>query len=547
MTDLVDRLRTVLPTEEAGRAFVRQRMAKLLGPGGKWHRSPTAYALERLGIRLTDDQSEVCEAVATTRQVSWRAAQKVGKSTCIAVLALWWYETRDRALVVMTSGNASQVKVILWRELRRLATSAPLPVEGSLHLDPSNGLVGPDGRLVVGLTADEPERLQGYSGANLLFLVDEASGFSDELLEAIMGNLAGGGRVLLCGNPTKSVGLFARTHRSRLAGWRLKHSSAYDSPNVQADREISALPEHDADAVERINSRRVTGMAETAWIEQMVSTFGADSAAVAVRVKGEYAAESDNSVIGLALVTEATARWREDTRTTHPLEVGVDPARFGDDETVIQGRRGEHALVPWAGRKLDNVEVAAKVLDLLFGDAVEEGWARPGEKPVVRVDVGGLGSGVVDVLRRDVRVTVVAVNAAADSRHPTRFRNTRAELWWCIRRWLERGGCMPPDDRRDAELLAAKYGTDVKMRVEIESKDHMKKQLGHSPDRADALALAVYGESPLQDGERKSMGAIAQPGAVAHLRPGSMADAPREDSGRGWRPGDGPPPRRHGW
>ena len=502
MTDtLTAELRRLLPTEEAGRAFVRERAVQHKRPGGVWHDSPTAYADNVLGVRLTSEQSDVVECVAANTLTSWRSAQKLGKSRCLSVLSLWWPDTRDGGLCVMTSGNATQVRIILWRDVRKLYHEARIPIGGSLHLSPENGLTFEDGRATVGLTADQPERLQGYSGANLLFLVDEASGFSDELLEAVLGNLAGGGRALLCGNPTRNVGLFARTHRNKISGWKLRHTSAYDSPNVKADLAIEAMgDERDADEVERIDATRVPGLAGLAWVNQMIATFGADSAAVAVRVKGEFAEEGDDATVPLALVTAGVARWTADDNSHAVLELGVDPARFGDDESSVTPKRGKWTGVGWAGRKLDNVELAAKVLSLCFGD---DGWARAGERPIVRIDVGGLGAGVVDILRRDTRIQVVAVNAGATSRHPERFHDTRAELWWCVRRFLERGGMMPEDEKRDAELLAAKHFTDAKLRVQVASKDEMKKTLGRSPDRADSLALACYGESPLQEGERR--------------------------------------------
>jgi phage terminase large subunit len=486
----------------------------------RWRTDPVGFARKALGLRLTAKQAEVMRAVAENRQVSWRAAQKVGKSTLMAALALWWIFTRPvqegqpAAMVVMTSGNASQVRSILWREMRRLNRAALVPLGGELHNVPATGMVWPDGRIIIGITASEPERLQGYSGAELLFLVDEASGFDDELIEAVLGNLGGGGHVLLCGNPTRPTGVFANTHRNRLAGWKLHHSSAYDSPNVQADEAMAALG-NDPDPIraQQIEATRVPGLAMSSWIQDMIDTFGKDSAAVAVRVRGDYASESDDAVVPLALTMKAQGGWQDepfDAKTIpHRLEVGVDPARFGDDETTIQGRRHKHALVASVHRKLDNVEVAAKVIEYC------ELHKNPGERPLVRVDVGGLGSGVVDILRRDPRVEVQAVNAGSDARYPTKFANARAELWWSIRRWLERGGTMPEDQRRDAELLAARYSHDAKLRVKIESKDEMKKRIGRSPDRADALALAVYGESPLQDGEVMPAGVQAQPGPRA--------------------------------
>ncbi|MBR1486719.1 MAG: hypothetical protein IJ597_05645, partial [Synergistaceae bacterium] len=48
----------------------------------------------------------------------------------------------------------------------------------------------------------------------------------------------------------------------------------------------------------------------------------------------------------------------------------------------------------------------------------------------------------------------------------------------------------PPDDELLSELAAVKYKIDARGAIQIESKEEMKKRLGHSPDRADAVVLA---------------------------------------------------------
>ena len=43
----------------------------------------------------------------------------------------------------------------------------------------------------------------------MLFIVDEASGVADPIMEAILGTLSGNNnKLLLCGNPTRTSGIF---------------------------------------------------------------------------------------------------------------------------------------------------------------------------------------------------------------------------------------------------------------------------------------------------------------------------------------------------
>ena len=65
----------------------------------------------------------------------------------------------------------------------------------------------------------------------------------------------------------------------------------------------------------------------------------------------------------------------------------------------------------------------------------------------------------------------------------------RMEIWFLLKDWLERGS-IPRDERLIADLCAPRYkfaGGDGKM--QLESKDSMRKRGLPSPDVADALAL----------------------------------------------------------
>jgi hypothetical protein len=123
---------------------------------------------------------------------------------------------------------------------------------------------------------------------------------------------------------------------------------------------------------------------------------------------------------------------------------------------------------------------------------------RANELPIVRVDVVGVGGGVVDVLCREPSIVVEEVNAGASPSSPT-FMRVRDELWWTLRDWLRAGGALPSDPKLEAELLAPTYSYGPTGRISVEEKSEIKKRLRRSPDRADALALAVYRPAPRSD------------------------------------------------
>jgi hypothetical protein len=106
------------------------------------------------------------------------------------------------------------------------------------------------------------------------------------------------------------------------------------------------------------------------------------------------------------------------------------------------------------------------------------------------VDVGGVGAGVVDRLRQ-LKYEVEQVHFGGGANDPQRFRNRRAELFWTLRERLEKGEISLPDDEELlADLSALRYAFTQDGRILLESKDDVRKRLGRSPDRADAVALA---------------------------------------------------------
>jgi phage terminase large subunit len=215
------------------------------------------------------------------------------------------------------------------------------------------------------------------------------------------------------------------------------------------------------------------------------------------RVLGLFPEQGDDMLISLADVERAQARWVKPHFTETPEALGVDIARFGSDETVeinlyADGVVGE----PRTYRGQNLMETAGSVK------------ASPAKRKAV--DDSGLGGGVTDRLReQDVEVVpYIAGEAPYDSE---RFRNRRAETWWAIREALQRDElALPPDNMLAADLTNIKFKYTSKGQIQLESKDDVKKRLKRSPDRGDALAIALYARSAqvfsVSDSERNIFG-----------------------------------------
>ena len=185
--------------------------------------------------------------------------------------------------------------------------------------------------------------------------------------------------------------------------------------------------------------------------------------------------------------------------------LGVDVARFGDDETVIyRNFKGHLKLV----RKRRGQDLMATV-----GDIVKEYRSILKEYPdyhgkiYANIDDTGLGGGVTDRLREVKReqklkcLSIIPINAAERIETDTKAGKDAAEYYnnltthmWAVLRDLfkEKDVVLEDDVETVAQLITRKYTMASNGKLEIEPKKEMKKRGLDSPDRADALALSCY-------------------------------------------------------
>ena len=160
----------------------------------------------------------------------------------------------------------------------------------------------------------------------------------------------------------------------------------------------------------------------------------------------------------------------------------VDVAAFGSDKTVIAVRKGNKLTELNVYSQKNTRETAGLVRVHAQGNKTNK----------IAVDEIGIGRGVVDSLEEE-GFDDVGVNVAEKSSDNERYHNLRAELWCNFREMLDPDKdpvALPNDDELLSELASVKYKVDARGAIQIESKEDMKKRLGHSPDRADAVVLA---------------------------------------------------------
>jgi phage terminase large subunit len=432
----------------------------------RWQ-DPALFALEVLRTKTWARQREILQAVPAHPRVAVRSGHKIGKSSAVTILGLWWALTKPRARVIITAPSYRQVEGVLWKELTRLYRNAAWPIGGNLHMKPEGGLQFPDGSEIIGFSTNEPERMAGFSGPNMLFIVDEASGIDPKIFEAIDGNRAGGAKIVLISNPTQTSGVFHDAFQSDSSDWHTIHVSSRECAEL-ATAELG----------------HGTGLATLEWCDQCLREWGEEDPRYQVRVLGNFPSQAENAMIPVGIVESAKARWGEPPQDG-PLQFGVDVARFGTDYSSVVWSRGNWASMPTRFKGLDNVELAGQVIRLIAE-------TRLGDEPVtVCVDATN-NAGVADVIRHSdlYNVEIIDVVASESARRSGNAR-LRDDVWVCLRDWL-RTGAIPNDRKLCADLTAPKYTFDQKGKMKVESKIDLRKRIGRSTDDADALGLAVY-------------------------------------------------------
>ncbi|MDE2098912.1 MAG: terminase B [Patescibacteria group bacterium] len=431
----------------------------------RWRKGgPALFAKEVLGATPTEQQEDASRAIVERRRVSIRSGHGTGKSTFMAWSVLWFLSCYFPAKVPATAPTSHQLEDVLWSEIakwhRKMGERFPSLAgqfewtQGSFRMASA-----PNESFSVARTSrpERPEALQGFHSEHILFLIDEASGVSDNVFEVAEGALStDGAYVLMAANPTRQSGYFYDSHHKMRASWAALHWDGSKSPMVSAD-----------------------------YIASMAKKYGIQSSVYKVRVLGEFVGASDG-VIPLELCEAAKIRQVE--CIGGQVVWGVDVARFGDDSSSLAKRQGNHQIEPikeWWGK--DTMQTAGLIKAEWDATHIDK---RPA---AINIDVIGIGAGVVDRLK-ELGLPVCGINVAeteaVNSGLERQFNRLRDELWWKSREWLERKDCkLIDDDETIAELTTPTYSILSNGLIKVEGKDEMKKRGVKSPNRADAWNL----------------------------------------------------------
>lgn len=387
-----------------------------------------------------------------------------GKTALVAQLFIWHVTTRQHSQTTLTATTGRQIADRSWREVRKWIRLCKLY---NWFMVQSTRLVHRSNDTWHGIhqtwSEERPEAFQGSHEEYVCFLVDEASGVPDTILETIETGLTDQHIFLgYFSNPTRSIGRF----RQCFLGGANAH--LWETHNI------------DTRNVELVNQDRVKEILEECGNDEEASKFR-------INVRGEFPLEDHDQVIPEWIVRMAQERFREPL-DDDPLIIGADIARKGMNKTVFIVRKGCRILrkVIYAKQELD--VTADKLCELI--DELKRLY--PKEKATVFIDADGFGIGVCDICKR-MGYKVEAVHSGLPAGHTDRYTNKRAEMWYDAREWLRTIGCLDPKDKSLAnQLMGVMFSHDIENRIKLETKEEMQSRGFPSPDEGDALAYTFY-------------------------------------------------------
>jgi hypothetical protein len=422
---------------------------------------PDAWAcefLDELGAEVRSRGFDGSRAVAAIRMAA-ASGHGVGKSCLTAWLVSWIMSTRPFAKGIVTANTAEQLAGKTWAEIAKWAKKSVTASwwkistgKGAMRMQ---HVEHPESWQCAALTCRE-ENAEAFAGLHAadstpFYIFDEASAIPDAIAEVAEGGLTDGEPMFFkFGNPTRNSGDFHRCFHGLRHRWSTR----------------------------QIDSRAVA-ITNKALMQQWIDDYGLDSDFVKVRVRGLFPSLSLKQFIATADVDAAFGRELRPEQFEFAAKIlTCDPAWEGDDALVIGLRQGLLFKILRVIPKNDN---DIQIANLLANHQDQE------RADAVFVDAG-YGTGIVSAgatMGRDWTLVWFA-GASADAG----CANKRAEMWKLMRDWLKGGGCIPLDKELYADLIGPETVPRLDGKIQLESKQDMKRRKLPSPNKADALALS---------------------------------------------------------
>jgi hypothetical protein len=446
------------------------------------------------------------EELALGHSIAVSSGTATGKTFGLGACGtLWYLGCFVRSIVLSIAPKADQLLLNMWKEIGSLFPrfkqhfpTATL-LTGKLRM-----LEGEGEREVwaatafsagVGAQEDIAQRLAGFHGPRMLWLVEDAPGVDNALMNTIVNTATGRfNPILAMGNPDHrhdTLGLFAA--RPWVKAIRI---SALDHPNVVTGQEIipgavtaesiaRRLADAGGDASDPIYLSRVRGIAPAQpeqalirweWCEAAAARYNDPGLRVGTKALGVDAADEPEGDCA------AIARWQGACCTEVPAFHVEDANLLG--KMVAEEIKHENIDPRYVG--LDSVGVGAGTKNELRRLGIKVRYLSGGTTAIPGLDVDTLWSETEADLEGNLKAAGPVVVEAE------RFDMLRSQVIWRLREDLRQGHVALPDDKKLFEELTAMTWEPRRGKICVVEKSKVKRILGHSPNKAEACAYGNF-------------------------------------------------------
>jgi len=436
-----------------------------------WREDPVSFVIDNFGVEPDHWQEEALIAFVSGDKDRIRIAMKacagVGKSAVLAWCA-WLFlscygEKGEHPKGVAISVTWDNLRDNLWVELSKwqqrsefLSMAFTWTKERIFAKDhPETWFLSARSFPKTASKEELGKTLSGMHGKYVAFFIDESGAIPVEVAKACEQAVGeaiknkGFIKVMQAGNPLTTDGML------------------YHAANSINSFVITITGDPD-------NPKRSNRIDEE-WAREQIAEHGRDDPWVMVYILGLFPKTAISSLLSIDEVEAAMERTIEDRQSIEIYQkiIGVDVALGGLDSTVIFPRQGKIAFPYVELRSAKPSMIASRVI------TAKNKWK--GEIEYID-DTGGFGSGVIDSMRQ-AGFNPIGVHFSEKS-GDMRYFNKRSEMYFRMSEWVKNGGCLPKCPKLKKQLTELSYSFD-----KGKFKLNPKKELGKSPDQADALAL----------------------------------------------------------
>jgi phage terminase large subunit len=434
----------------------------------------------------------ILDSLVNKKWVGVEGATGTNKTFMAACIALWFLECFEESMVVTIAPKELQLSLHLWKEVSRLYPRFGRGKLMNLELRMREEATGDEGwkmiGFVAGVKAEEVDasatKAQGFHGKNELFIFEETPGVADAIMTAIQNGAGSPNNIILAlGNPDNQLDTLHRFCKlQRVVPVTI---SGFDHPNVVLK-----------------DPNFISGAQSEQGLKDMLDRYkDPNNPLYLSRARGISPKQAKEALIRYEWLIAASDRRKrfEDADGILKMSDIVGQRALGVD--VANSEEGDKgAIARGIGSLLIEVEdFPCPNANKLGSQIFYEMKATKVPSEYVAVDGVGVGAGTVnELLRLGAKVVNIQSGSSpvevydekkSNIKLVEEFNNLRSQMWWTLRTDLEDPASqliLPYDEQLFADLMSPKW-SQQNGKIIVQSKEELKKKLGRSPNKGDAV------------------------------------------------------------